>query len=80
MQQAEAAERSAAQVQAQLEESGRRHAAAAASFEVCFVIKHAGARCFSLFGYARARRQACCTVCSWPELMQLKLAFAFTLQ
>ena len=35
MQQAEAGERSAAHAQAQLEESGRRHAAAAATFEVC---------------------------------------------
>ena len=41
VQKAEAAERSAAQAQVQLEESGRRHAAATASFEVCLVITHA---------------------------------------
>ena len=36
MQRADAAERRVASAQEQLEESGRRHAATAASFEVCF--------------------------------------------
>lgn len=54
VQQAEAGERSAAHARAQLEESGRRHAAAAASFEVCFAITHAGRWCWRLSGCARA--------------------------
>ena len=54
LQEAEAGERSAAHARAQLEESGRRHAAAAASFEVCFIITHAGRWCWRLSGCARA--------------------------
>ena len=51
VQRAEAAERSASQAQEQLEENGRRHAAATASLEVCESLCIAGAfsQCLFIF-------------------------------